>query len=102
MKNWEYCECGCHGYSWGNYWSFYDTRDNVLHLHRGHGWTAPKLGVYLSLEECTRAIQALEGHNEIEFELLSLEKDYTIPAEAMKRIRQMVDNLKEKAIASRN
>ena len=101
MTVWKYCECGCHGYECGKYWAFHDLRgDNLFHLHRGHGWISPKLGFFQTVEDCTRQIRIMEGHDEIDFELATIEYDYAIHPEAMKRIRLIVDQLKERSIAS--
>lgn len=49
--NFEYCECGCHGYaadaesfSYSIYW---DLREN-FYTHRGHGLTGYRIGTYNS------------------------------------------------------
>lgn len=54
MLNFNYCECGCHGYeaSVGNLhlWIFWDLKESY-HLHRGHGWVSPKIKTCSSMEE---------------------------------------------------
>jgi hypothetical protein len=53
---WEYCECGCHGHEGGvqgnMLWIYNDLKDN-FYLHRGHGFTSPRVGVYKTWEEAS-------------------------------------------------
>ena len=100
MTSWKYCECGCHGHEYGKYWAFMDVRgDGMAHLHSGHGWMSPKLGIYHSLDECVKAIRVIEGLDEVDFEIESVAYDFAIPVEAMERIHKIINRLKEKAIA---
>lgn len=48
----EYCECGCKGYSAEGfpYWIFWDLKDKY-YLHLGHGISSMKVGVYSSLKQ---------------------------------------------------
>ena len=58
-----YCECGCHGEAaevgghW--YWIFNDLQGlgDSYRLHLGHGWTAPRLGVYGTFREAEAVAQ---------------------------------------------
>ena len=50
----EYCECGCHGFSLSiagqNFWVLDDLKGH-LRLHSGHGWLSPKLAVFENWKE---------------------------------------------------
>ena len=63
---WEYCECGCHGFSVSlgslRYWTDCEPdrkKDETFHLYRGHGWIPPakELGRYDSLDAADLAVR---------------------------------------------
>ena|SRR3989344_9187520 len=61
--NWDYCECGCKGYSVSfgteHYWLFWDIRGgDKYHLRKGHGFAlSSPIGVYDSFDDADRAVR---------------------------------------------
>lgn len=59
--DWEYCECGCKGYSVSfgtvHYWLFWNIRgDKKYYLYKGHGFIlSDPIGVYDSFDDADRA-----------------------------------------------
>ena len=58
MLEFEYCECGCKGSSSAHigevtFW-IHDTLRGPVYLHRGHGWTSPKVKDCESYDEAVR------------------------------------------------
>ena len=53
----EYCECGCKGYSGGiscnNFWIYWDLK-NTYTLNEGHGWIGLLIGKYSSYEDAIK------------------------------------------------
>lgn len=55
VLNFEYCECGCKGYSAGvgdnSYWIYWDLKETYT-LIAGHGWCGgPVIGKYSTYEK---------------------------------------------------
>lgn len=58
--NFEYCECGCHGFEATkkglSYWIYMQlsvsskSGKELFHLYRGHGWLGEKLSVHETYE----------------------------------------------------
>lgn len=49
-RGFEYCECGCHGHQWRDFWLFNDLK-GTFYLHQGHGWLSPLIGKFKSFKE---------------------------------------------------
>ncbi len=62
--NWEYCECGCHGYELVgapiHRWCLLvlDGRDKPYFLHEGHGYIGRKMGQYSTMKEADDVVVA--------------------------------------------
>lgn len=58
MLEFEYCECGCKGSSsleiGGISFWIHDSLKGPVYLHRGHGWTSPKVKDCTSYEEAVQ------------------------------------------------
>ena len=51
--NWEYCECGCKGYSVKNtdLWYYWDLRNDEKTLFIGHAFMGKRLGTFATVEQ---------------------------------------------------
>jgi hypothetical protein len=50
MLKFNYCECGCHGFE-SKLTGFWIAINDSTQLHKGHGWTSPKLVEFESFEK---------------------------------------------------
>lgn len=52
MLEFEYCECGCHGFESDTTGFWIETNEKKWQgLSKGHGWMSPKIGVFDSFEK---------------------------------------------------
>lgn len=63
--NFEYCECGCHGFSASagalHFWIYWGLNEHFkgFKLHQGHGWTSPLIDTFPTLAKAEAAATKL-------------------------------------------